>query len=173
MKPWAISSCQATVLTFRVGSSANLIFLNQTVFDRHFPPAAPTTAPRCTDTHNLCLLGWPVCGMRAALPDQRRLEKDDLTISCTVTWPLSSAPLTSVRKAAPKNFTSRKKKKGESEREETSYAHKINSFTFSEWINTNNFASHIHEYILPKLPPPTPHIPQIFLRVRECRSTLE
>lgn len=152
MKPRGISSCQATVLTFRVGSGANLIFLNQTVFDRHFPPAASTTAPHCTDTLNLCLLSWPVCGMRTELPDQRRLEKDDLTISCTVTWPLSSAPLTSVKNAAPKKFSPRGiKKMRESEQEETSDAHKINSFTFSEWINTNNFASHIHECILPKL----------------------
>lgn len=108
--------------------------------------------------------------MRAELPDQRRLEKDDLTISCTVTWPLSSAPLTSVKNAAPKNFTSRNKKKRESEQEETSDAHKINSFTFSEWINTNNFASHIHECIPPKLPL---YSPQIFLRVDKRRSTLE
>lgn len=57
-----------------------------------------------------------------------------------------------------------------SEQEETSDAHKINSFTFSEWINTNNFASHIHECILPKLPL---YSPQIFLRVHKCKSALE
>lgn len=88
----------ARALTFRVGSGArfNLSLATKKLqLIGTSPPAAQTPTTHAQEHSTFIFFGWPICGMRAELPDQRRLEKMTRQ-SCARSHGLSGAPLTSV-----------------------------------------------------------------------------